>query len=75
MLYPRELLLDLYGDPAVEEPTPGSPVTPEGKRYAGELERASWCLATGQSWDVWLRLTLLQRNAFIDAVNARNGRH
>lgn len=39
---------------------------------AASLERASWCLATGQPWDVWLALSGDQRDAFLEAVIARN---
>lgn len=71
MALPRGRLLELYPDDDVDEPFPEAPVTPGGRRRLALLERASWCLATGQPYATWLELTLEQRNAFIEAVNAR----
>jgi hypothetical protein len=71
MALPRRRLLELYPDDDVDEPFPEAPVTPGGRRRLALLERASWCLATGQPYAAWLELTVDERNAFIDAVNAR----
>lgn len=71
MAVPRWRLLELYGDDVVDEPFPEQPVTPAGKLRAAAIERASWCLATGQPWDAWLVLSLRDREAFLEAVIAR----